>query len=113
MGFYGEQLKERQAQDLRSVRRNERILANSVSSLKTSSEDDFSGYERENLRQIMLIADYFSLELPSFEERDEAVPELIDRILRPAGIMKRRIRLDGSRFRCPQSASSGTSSAYP
>lgn len=94
MSHYGEQLKERMLQDMYSVKKNERILANSVSSRKTSLED-WNQSSEENLRQIELIAEHYQLEVPFYEPGGEAVPELIDLILGPAGIMKRPVRLDG------------------
>lgn len=94
MSLYGEQLKERMEQDMHSVRKNERILANSVSSTKSSIIHNLHTHE-ENLRQIELIADYYDLNIPSYEPGDEELPELIDLILGPTGIMKRPVRLDG------------------
>ena len=94
MSFYGEQLKERKERDLFSVNRNERILANTVSSWKTSYDDPHQA-ELENLRQIELIAEYYHLDVPFYETGVEALPELIDLILQPVGVMKRSIRLDG------------------
>ena len=94
MGYYGEQLKERMEQDLRSVRKNERTLADTVSSRRISF-DESTQTEQDNLRQIELIADYFRLEVPPYHPSGEALPELIDLILHPTGIMKRSILLDG------------------
>lgn len=94
MSLYGEQLKERMVKDQHSVRKNERLLANTVSSRKTSLADPFNA-SQDNLRQIELIADYYGLEIPFYEPGDEALPELIDLILGPTGIMKRAVRLDG------------------
>ena len=98
MGYYGEQLRERMDQDLYAERKNGRILANTVSSLK-SSLDDASRSVEDNLHQIELIADYYHLELPFYEAGGEALPELIDLILGPVGIMKRSVRLDGPWWR--------------
>ena len=93
MGIYGEQLKERQTMDDLSVKKNGRMLAGSV-----SSRIPFDGSPdtiHDNLRQIGLIADYFRLEVPVYEPGEEGLPELIDLILHPTGIMKRRVLLDG------------------
>ena len=95
MGFYGEQLKERKKMDQLSVRTNERIRAGFVSSRGFFCEESFQA-EQDHLRQIELIAEYFHLEVPPYQPRKEALPELIDAILHPTGIMKRRILLDGS-----------------
>ena len=93
MGIYGEQLKERQTMDDLSVKKNGRMLAGSV-----SSRIPFDGSPdtiHDNLSQIGLIADYFRLEVPVYEPGEEGLPELIDLILHPTGIMKRRVLLDG------------------
>ncbi len=93
MGIYGEQLKERRTMDDLSVKKNGCLLAGSV-----SSRVPFDGSLRtmhDNLHQIEMIADYFQLEIPVYDPGEEALPELIDRILHPTGIMKRRVLLDG------------------
>jgi len=94
MDDYGRQLNTRREQDARSVRNNEILLANSVSSRKTPMEEPVHSLN-DDLRQIELIAEYFGLEVPFYQISGEALPERIDLILRPTGIMKRRIRLDG------------------
>ncbi len=98
MGYYGEQLKERMEQDLLAVRRNERMLAGTVSVRKKNPEEAVRT-ETDRLRQIVRIAEYFHLEVPPFRPSGEALPELIDLILQPVGIMKRRILLDGPWWR--------------
>ena len=94
MGYYGEQLKERMTQDLHSVKKNERILANSVSSRKTSLGDLHQSRE-ENLRQIEMIADYFKLEILPYQPGEEEAAQLADLVLGPLGVMKRTIFLEG------------------
>ena len=94
MGLYGDQLNERKERDLLSVNKGERILANSVSSRKVSWDEPRHAMEND-LRQIELIAEHFQVEIPFYEPGGEALPELIDLILQPAGIMKRAVRLDG------------------
>ena len=94
MSLYGDQLKSRMEEDQQSVKINERILANSVSSIK-SSFDDRSRSAMDDLKQIELIAGYFHLEIPQYQPRGEALSELIDLILLPTGTMKRSVRLDG------------------
>ena len=94
MGYYGEQLKERMEQDLRSVRENERRLADTVSSRSVSFDESIQT-ESDNLRQIERIAAYFGLDVPPCQPSGEALPELIDLVLHPTGIMKRSILLDG------------------
>ncbi len=94
MGYYGEQLKERMEQDLRSVRKNERRLADTVSSRSVSFDESIQT-ESDNLRQIERIAAYFGLDVPPCQSSGEALPELIDLVLHPTGIMKRSILLDG------------------
>ena len=94
MSYYGEQLKERMEQDQLSVRKNEQRLANTVSSRKISFDEPVQT-DLDNLRQIELIAEYYHLEVPPCQPSGEALPELIDLILHPTGIMKRNILLDG------------------
>jgi len=94
MGYYGKQLNTRRETDNRSVRENEHLLANAVSSLRTPVEDHVHSQE-DDLQQIEQIAAFFRLEVPFYQTGDESLPELIDLILRPTGIMKRRVRLDG------------------
>ena len=94
MGYYGEQLKKRMEQDQLSVKRNKHRLADTVSSRRLSM-DESVGAEPDNLRQIEKIADYFGLKVPPYQLSGEALPEQIDLILHPAGIMKRSILLDG------------------
>ena len=94
MSLYGEQLQERLKRDRKSIKEGESLLANSVSTKKTAFHDP-KQTARENLRQIELIAEYFNLEIPYYEPKDEALPELIELILRPTGTSKRKIRLDG------------------
>ena len=94
MGYYGEQLKERMEKDRLSVRKNERRLADTVSSRKVSFDESIQT-ETDNLQQIERIAEYFHLEVPAYQPSGEALPELIDLILHPTGIMKRRILLNG------------------
>ena len=98
MSLYGEQLKERKTADQYAVQKNERLLANSVSSVKSAVQEQSLSAE-ENLRQIELIAHYFQIAVPFYQPGEEALPELIDLILRPTGIMKRAIRLDGPWWR--------------
>ena len=98
MGYYGEQLKERMGQDRRSVRKNERILADTVSERRVSPDEAVRS-EEDDLRQIELIAEYFGLEVPPYQPSGEALPELIDLILHPTGIMKRKVLLDGPWWR--------------
>ena len=94
MGYYGEQLKERMEQDLLSVKKNERRLADTVSIRKKTLHEAILT-ETDNLRQIEMIAGYYHLEVPPYQPSHEALPELIDLILQPTGIMKRSILLDG------------------
>ena len=94
MDNYGRQLNNRREQDARSVRNNEILLANSVSSRKTPTEEPVHSLN-DDLKQIELIAEYFQLEVPFYQVSEEALPERIDLILRPTGIMKRHVRLDG------------------
>ena len=94
MGYYGEQLRKRMEQDLQSVHKNERILADTVSR-KSLFSDGSIQTEQDNLRQIELIAEYFEIEVPPCQPSGEALPELIDLVLHPTGIMKRSILLDG------------------
>ena len=94
MGYYGEQLKERMEQDQLCVKRNERWLGDTVSSRRIGLEESIQE-KQDNLRQIELIADYFQLEVPPCHPSTQALPELINLILHPAGIMKRSILLDG------------------
>ena len=98
MDDYGKQLKERMEQDRHFVKRNERILANTVSSQKSSLDDTFRPM-KENLRQIELIADYYQIELPVHQLDKGDLSFLIDRILGPAGIMKRSVLLNGPWWR--------------
>ena len=51
MGYYGEQLKERMEQDLLSVKKNERRLADTVSIRKKTLHEAIRT-ETDNLRQI-------------------------------------------------------------
>ena len=94
MGYYGEQLNERREQDLLSVKENERRLADTVSSRKISLDESIRT-ELDNVRQIEMIAEYFRLRASSCQPSGKALPELIDLILHPTGIMKRNILLDG------------------
>ena len=94
MNYYGEQLKDRLTRDRQAVKNNERLLANTISTRKASSRD-FEQTAEDNLRQIELIAEYYQIEIPFYQPNDEALPEMIELILRPTGISKRQIRLDG------------------
>ena len=94
MDNYGRQLNTRREKDARSVRNNEILLANSVSSRKTPTEEPVHSLN-DDLKQIELIAEYFQLKVPFYQVSAEALPERIDLILRPTGIMKRHVRLDG------------------
>lgn len=94
MNSYGEQLKDRMERDQRTVRDSERTLANSVSSIRTAT-DNSGRSPAEDMQQIEQIALFYGLTVPHYEPKNEALPELIDLILRPVDIMKRRIRLDG------------------
>ena len=98
MGFYGEQLKERMARDSLSEKNNKRILAASVSSRRDLSGEPLPG-EEDAQKQIELIAGYFGIEVPVCKSAGEELPELIDLILHPTGIMKRRVLLDGPWWR--------------
>ena len=77
MSLYGEQLKERKTADQYAVQKNERLLANSVSSVKSAVQEQSLSAE-ENLRQIELIAHYFQIAVPFYQPGEEALPELID-----------------------------------
>lgn len=94
MSLYGEQLKTRLKKEQQSVKENEHLLANTVSARKSSFRNSDSTAE-DNLRQIELIAEYFQLQVPSYKPKNEALPELIELILRPTGTSKRQVRLDG------------------
>ena len=98
MGYYGEQLKERMMSDQLLVRKNERRLADTVSS-RTVSLDESLQADTDNLHQIELIAGYFHLEVPPCQPSSEALPELIDLILHPTGIMKRYVVLGDTWWR--------------
>ncbi len=94
MSYYGEQLKERMERDRYLVKKNERGLGDTIS-IKRASIEDVTQTGQDNLRQIELIAEYFKLEVSPYQPSGEALPELIDLILHPTGIMKRSVLLSG------------------
>ncbi len=94
MSMYGEQLQKRLENEKQTVKENERMLANTISAQKVSaSQNEYQA--KDQLLQIEKIADYYQLKVPFYETKDEALPELIELILRPTGISKRQVRLEG------------------
>ncbi len=81
--------------DKNAVSQNERLLGATLSGGKIPFAN--VGVSTENVtQQMVLIADYFGLELPSFSHHGLTADEIVDAALRFTNMTKRRVRLKGT-----------------
>ncbi len=92
MSIVGNQLKNRIENDKRSLDVNQRQLGKALSaSSRFKSKAELP--EKDDVRQLQRIADYYKLEMPNISDKVMSFDNLLEEVSRATGIAKRRVKL--------------------
>ena len=84
------QIKEREENDQKQLHKAYRLLAASIGSQEAPDPDD------EHDSALSAICKYFHVETPQIPEKIKDLDEQMEYVFRPAGIMRRRVKLVGA-----------------
>lgn len=90
MGWFNRQIKEREENDQKQLHKAYRMLAASIGSQEAPDPDD------EHDSALSAICKYFHVETPQIPEKIKDLDEQMEYVFRPAGIMRRRVKLVGA-----------------